>query len=140
MRLKLISKVFICLLAVFVMSHNSASAIADGYIPDTPIGRFKASLTTNFDGSDNCSTQNPAYKNWIYTNWDIGSFTTGRDYLVAIPFFNSANGNSFDGKIPSQWSVNYENWLSIKETSLVNVSPSESVLYLIITKVSLLPH
>lgn len=136
MRLKLISRVFICVFAIILMSHNSVSAIADGYIPETPIGRFKASLTTNFDGSDNCSTQNPRYGNWIYTNWDIGSFNTGRDYLVAIPFFNAANSNSFDGKIPAQWSVNFENWLAIKETSLVNVSPSESVLYLIITKIA----
>lgn len=131
---KIIFGIFICLFANFLMSHNSGALSSNSFIPGTAIGPFKASFSSTLSDDTTCSTLDPDYKHWIYTNWDIGDFGNGKSYLVAFTFFNSVNSNSFDGKIPIQWHAEYENWIIIKETELVNVSPSQFTLYMIIEK------
>lgn len=134
MRLKLISGIFISLFAVILMSHNVGALSSNSFIPGTAIGPFKTSFSSSLSDDSTCSTLDPDYKHWIYTNWNIGDFGNGKTYLVAFTFFNSVNSNSFDGKIPIQWHAEYENWVIIKETELVNVSPSQFTLYMIIEK------
>lgn len=131
MRLKLISKVFVCLLVIFLMSHNSASAMGS-YVPDTAIGRFNAALHNNFDGSDACSTQDPLYIRTLYTNLPLSSLNAGYDYIVSFSFFNAANSNSFDGKIPITIKTFDEAYYTIKEIELHSVSPSQLQLYMVI--------
>lgn len=127
---KIIFGIFICLFANFLMSHNSG-ALGD-YIPVTDIGRFKVSLTTNFDGSDNCSTLNPDYRRWIYTDWDSATMGADQYYLMSISFLNAAGNNSFDGRLPIAVRSGFENSFTIVDVEVSNVSPSQSVMYLVL--------
>ena len=126
--------IVICLCAIFLMSHNVAAISAGGFIPDTAIGTFAVSRTTGvFDGTAVCNnTGSPSYTKQIYTNWRKNGFAaTGRDYLIAIPFFNPSNNNALDAKIPLSWYTN-NTAIWVKETEVIQNSSSESTLYLIV--------
>lgn len=131
MRLKLISKVCVCLLAFFVMSHNTASAMGS-YVPDTAIGRFNVAFFNDFSGDSQCSTQDPWYIRNLYTNLQLSTLNVGEDYIVSFTFFNAANSNSFDGKIPISLKTFDEDIFTIKEVELHSVSPSQLQLYMVI--------
>lgn len=127
---KSIKGVCICLLAIFLMSHN-ASALSNY---DALSGLRTLTYSTN--NSDNCNNTNATvYIQYIRTaSFDIHS----GNMVFAVPFQNSENNNSLDAYIPVNMNAAFYispgagASVTVLDAEVVQNSNSQSTLYILV--------
>ena len=121
---------FICLLSIFLMSHNIAAL--SNY--DALAGLRTLTYSTN--NSDNCNnTSSTVYIQYIRTSsFDVH---TG-NMIFAIPFQNSENNNSLDAYVPVNMNAAFYispgagASVTVLDAEVVQNSNSQSTLYILV--------
>lgn len=121
---------FICLLSIFLMSHN-VSALSNY---DALSGLRTLTFSTN--NSDNCNnTNSTVYLQYIRTStFDIHS----GNMIFAVPFQNSDNNNSLDAYVPVNLNAAFYispgagASLTVLDAEVVQNSNSQSTLYILV--------
>ena len=131
---KCISGIIICLLAIFLMSHN-VQALSD-YNVHTGLRTLSY---YGYDGSSSVNNCNNGNNKYYLDYFRTSNFDVHKGKMViAIGFQNSKNDNGFDGYIPVSWTA--RPYISpaagveilVLDVEVVSNSPSQSTLYLLI--------